>query len=72
MKRSEFMREINELPVEALKLRARELGEELLRLRFRQASGQLEHSHRLKEARRNLARVKTVIARKQSEATGSA
>ena len=51
---------------------AQELNEELLRLRKEQfhlrmqkASGQLGQTHLLVEARRNIARVKTVIQEKE-------
>ncbi len=51
---------------------AQELDEELLRLRKQQfhlrmqkASGQLGQTHLLLEARRNIARVKTVIQEKE-------
>ena len=57
MKKREFLKEISGLNLEALNSRARELAEELKKLRFRVASGQLEQTHRLREVRRNLARV---------------
>ncbi len=48
-----------------------ELNEELLNLkrehftlRMQKGSGQLEQSHRLKEVRRDVARVKTIITQK--------
>jgi large subunit ribosomal protein L29 len=51
---------------------AQELSEELLRLlkeqfhlRMQKASGQLGQTHLLLEARRNIARVKTVIQEKE-------
>lgn len=51
-----------------------ELGEELIRLRKEQfslrmqrASGQLGQSHLLQETRRDIARVKTVLAEKDGE-----
>ena len=51
-----------------------ELGEELIRLRKEQfslrmqrASGQLGQSHLLQETRRDIARVKTVMAEKDGE-----
>ncbi|MFK7915286.1 MAG: 50S ribosomal protein L29 [Pseudomonadales bacterium] len=51
-----------------------ELGEELIRLRKEQfslrmqrASGQLGQSHLLQETRRDIARIKTVLAEKDGE-----
>lgn len=52
----------------------KELGEELAKLRKEQfslrmqrASGQLGQSHLLQETRRDIARIKTVLAEKQSD-----
>ncbi|MGI9325607.1 MAG: 50S ribosomal protein L29 [Pseudomonadales bacterium] len=52
----------------------KELGEELTKLRKEQfslrmqrASGQLGQSHLLQETRRDIARIKTVLAEKQSD-----
>ncbi len=52
----------------------KELNEELLgllreqfNLRMHKGSGQLSQNHRLKEVRRNIARVKTVLREKQAE-----
>ncbi len=59
MKRQEFLKELKGLSDDALKSKARDLAEEHMKLRFRAASGQLEHSHHLLQVRRNLARVLT-------------
>ena len=52
---------------------ADQLGDELLKLkkeqfnlRFQQATGQLEKSSRVREVRRDIARVKTIMAEKKS------
>jgi large subunit ribosomal protein L29 len=52
----------------------KELNEELLgllreqfNLRMHKGSGQLSQNHQLKEVRRNIARVKTVLREKQAE-----
>ena len=68
MKRLDYFKELKGLEVKDLKERARALAEELMKLRFRGASGQLEHSHRSKEIRRNLARVNTLLTSKQAAA----
>lgn len=44
----------------------KEKEEELLKLRFQHYTGQLENSARLKVARRELARAKTVVVEKRS------
>lgn len=64
MKRREFLKEIAGLDAGALKDRATKLAEELMKLRFKQASKQLEKGHLLKEKRRALARVQTAIRQK--------
>lgn len=61
MKSKEFLKEIKELDSAALRQRAKDISEELMRLRYRQTSGQLDQGHRLGELRRNLARVQTVL-----------
>jgi large subunit ribosomal protein L29 len=68
MKRKEFIAELKDLSEEQLKARGRELAEELMRLRFRKASRQLMESHKIGEARRQLARVKGRIAELRSSA----
>lgn len=54
---------------------ADQLGDELLKLkkeqfnlRFQTATGQLEKSSRVREVRRDIARVKTIMAEKKSAA----
>ncbi|WP_028878488.1 50S ribosomal protein L29 [Terasakiella pusilla] len=49
----------DELKDELLKLR-----KEAFNLRFQQASGQLENTARVRQVRRDIARIKTVIAEK--------
>jgi ribosomal protein L29 len=66
MKRREFLKEINGLDKGALRERASKLAEELMKLRFKQASKQLEKGHLLKETRRALARVQTALAQKSA------
>ena len=64
MKRREFLKEIAGLDKSALQEKATKLAEELMRLRFKQSSKQLEKGHLLKETRRALARVQTVLSQK--------
>jgi ribosomal protein L29 len=64
MKRREFLKEINGLDKAALQERATKLAEELMKLRFKQASKQLETGHLLGETRRALARVQTALRQK--------
>ncbi|MBX7138416.1 MAG: 50S ribosomal protein L29 [Oligoflexia bacterium] len=64
MKSKNYLKEIKDLPADELKQRARSLGEELMKLRFRKASSQLDKSHQMRETRRSLARVLTVLKAK--------
>ncbi len=50
-----------ELSADDLRARERELAEQLFRLRFQRAVGQLDAPHRIRETRRDLARVKTLL-----------
>ncbi len=45
------------------------LKKERFNLRFQRATGQLENTSRLREARREIARVKTVAAQKRAAKT---
>ena len=55
------VKEIRELDNTALLAEIDTLKEELFDLRFQQAIGQLENTARLKEIRKTIARIKTVI-----------
>ena len=45
------------------------LGREIFNLRFQRASGQLENTARVREVRRDIARIKTILAeRRRAEA----
>ncbi len=66
MKKRDFMAEIKEKPLSDLREQARKTAEELMKLRFRKAAGQLEQTHQIGQLRKNLARLETVINRKQS------
>ena len=46
------------------------LKEELFNLRFRLATGQLDNPMVIKEVKRNIARVKTVIREREIKGTG--
>ena len=57
--------EIRELSVEELEERILHLTEELFNLRFQHATGQLENPMRLRETKRDIAKVKTVLREKE-------
>ncbi|MBW2192568.1 MAG: 50S ribosomal protein L29 [Deltaproteobacteria bacterium] len=53
--------EIRELSLEEKQRKVADLKEELFNLRFQHGVGQLENSSRLKQIKRDIARVKTII-----------
>jgi large subunit ribosomal protein L29 len=53
--------EVRELNEQELEEKGKALKEELFNLRFQEATGQLENVMRIKEVRRGIARVKTVL-----------
>jgi large subunit ribosomal protein L29 len=44
------------------------LGKEIFNLRFQRASGQLENTARVRQARRDIARIKTLLGERQRAA----
>ena len=61
MKRKELLKELKALSVEDLRKRSVSISEELMKLRFRKATNQLEEAHRLGILRRQRALVETLI-----------
>ena len=59
-------KDINELTLDELGVRLRDLKEEALNLRLQQSTGQLENPARIRTVRRDTARVMTAISAKQS------
>ena len=59
--------EVRELDVEELEQRLAETRRELFYLRFQHATGQLENTGQLKEVRKNIARILTVLNQKAGE-----
>jgi len=55
------MEKISEADPKELELRQRELTEQIFRLRFQLSTGQAEAVKRLREAKKDLARVNTVL-----------
>jgi large subunit ribosomal protein L29 len=45
------------------------LGKEIFNLRFQRASGQLENTARVRQARRDIARVKTILGERRRRAS---
>jgi large subunit ribosomal protein L29 len=57
--------ELQDLGVEELGARERELADQLFRMRIQKSMGQLEVPEKLRTVRRDLARVKTVMRQKR-------
>ena len=45
------------------------LGKEIFNLRFQRASGQLENTARVRQVRRGIARIKTILGERRRQAT---
>ena len=60
--------QIREMSVEGLRGKVLELQEQLFRLRFQKSIGQLDNALKIRETRRDIARVKTVLRQKQGPA----
>ena len=56
--------DLRELDGDDLRTRVAELEDEVFRLRIRKSMGQLEKPTIIRDARRNLARVKTILREK--------
>jgi large subunit ribosomal protein L29 len=57
--------QIREMGVDELRHKDKELQEQLFRLRFQKSLGQLDNALKLRETRRDIARVKTILKEKQ-------
>jgi large subunit ribosomal protein L29 len=56
---------VREMGLEELRTKERDLQEQLFRLRVQQSIGQLDNAIKLRQTRRDIARVKTVLREKQ-------
>ena len=56
---------IRELSQDDLRTKEKELHEQLFKLRFQKSIGQLDNALKLRETRRDIARVKTILKEKQ-------
>ena len=65
MKSKDYVQELNGLTTDKLLDREKELKEQLFNLRFQLATGQLENTASLKQVRKDIARVKTVIRQQE-------
>ena len=56
---------VREMSDDELRAKERELQEQLFRLRFQKSLGQLDNASKIRDTRRDIARVKTVLRQKQ-------
>lgn len=61
------VQEIRELDNAALLQKVEELKKELFGLRFQQATGQLENTARIREVRKSIARINTILTERENE-----
>lgn len=59
------VQEIRELENSALLAKVEEYKKELFGLRFQQATGQLENTAHIREVRKSIARIKTIIRERE-------
>ena len=62
--------EIRELSVDVLRDREKELDDQLFRLRIQKSMGQLEAPAKVRDVRRDLARIKTILQEKLIAGSG--
>ena len=56
---------LREMSLEDLESEGQALSEQIFRLRFQKATGQLENRTRIRQIRRDLARVKTIMTERR-------
>ena len=67
MKTNTFVKELRGKSVEELNQELVAAKKELFNLRFQNATNQLDNTSRIKEVRRNIARIQTVITEKAAQ-----
>ena len=68
MKTSNYIKELREESVAALQEQLVAARKELFHLRFQNATNQSDNTARIKEVRKNIARIQTIITEKEREA----
>jgi large subunit ribosomal protein L29 len=56
--------ELRDLDIDGLRAKEQELDDQLFRMRIQKSMGQLEAPGRIKDVRRDLARIKTILREK--------
>lgn len=60
-------KQLRDQSIEELRRTESELAEQLFKLRFQKATGQMEKPGKIRQVRRDLARVKTILAERLRE-----
>ena len=68
MKTKKYLEELKSQSAAELKQQLVEAKKELFNLRFQNATNQLDNTSRIKEVRKNIARIQTIITQKESVA----
>ncbi len=68
MKTKKYLEELKSQSVAELNVQLVEAKKELFNLRFQNATNQLTNTSRIKEVRKNIARIQTIITEKSSVA----
>jgi large subunit ribosomal protein L29 len=63
---------VREMSSEELTAKERELSEQLFKLRFQKSIGQLDNALKIRETRRDIARVKTTLRQRRAQAAAEA
>jgi large subunit ribosomal protein L29 len=61
--------EVRELTIDDLRARVKELEDQTFRLRIQKSMGTLEAPAKVREVRRDLARIKTILREKERQAS---
>jgi len=63
------IRELRELSIDELEQKGIELEDQLFKLRFQKSLGQLDNPMKIKNVRRDIARIKTILKELQKKGT---
>lgn len=66
------VKELRDMTSEELQQKGQQLKQELFNLRFQQATGRIENVMRIKQTRRDIARIKTILREHELAAAQSA
>ena len=64
--------QVREMSEDELRGKEKELQEQLFKLRFQKSIGQLDNALKIRETRRDIARVKTVLRQRRAQAAAEA